>query len=68
MSPFLPAGWKLRERKLVRQKLCVGLEFGSETLLYFGDQNKDGIWNDYYEMCHLLLFLDVEVRFHVLSL
>jgi hypothetical protein len=50
MSPFLPAGWKLKERKLVRQKLCMGLEFGSETLRFSGGQSKDGIWNDYYEM------------------
>lgn len=66
MSPFLPAGWKLKERKLVRQKLCMGLEFGSEKLLYFGGQSKDGIWNNYYEMRHLLLCLDVKGRFLVL--
>jgi len=62
MSPFLPAGWKLKERKLVRRKLYMGLEFGSETLRYFGGHRKDGIWNDYYEMCYLLLCRDVEVR------
>jgi hypothetical protein len=66
MSPFLPAGWKLKERKLVRRKFCMGLEFGSETLHYFGGQIKDDIWNNYYEMCCLQLCLDVEGRFQVL--